>query len=67
MAQRVDVKGSVPSLRPRVRYAFSDPELEARSAGHRILLCIGPEPQRWLKAKPAEVRRLVTQPTSGGN
>jgi hypothetical protein len=65
--QQVDVKGSVPSLRPWVRYEFSDPELEARSAGQKIFLRIGLEHQRRLKAKLAEVRRLVTQPTSGGS
>jgi hypothetical protein len=65
--QLVDVKGSVPSLRPWVRYEFSDPELEARSAGQKLLLRIGLEHQRRLKAKLAAVRRLVTQPTSGGS
>jgi hypothetical protein len=60
--QLVEVKGSVPSTRPWVRYEFSDPELEARSAGQKILLRMGNEQQRRLKAKLADIRRLVTQP-----
>ena len=67
MVQLVDVKGRVPSLRPWVRYEFSDAELEARSAGQKILLRMGLDQQRRLKSKLAEVRRLLTQPTSGGN
>jgi len=65
--QLVDVKGSVPSLRPWVRYEFADPELETRSAGQKLLLRIGLEHQRRLKATLAEVRSLVTQRTSGGS
>jgi hypothetical protein len=60
--QLVEVKGSVPSTRPWVRYEFADPELEARSAGQKILLRVGNEQQRRLKAKLADIRRLVTQP-----
>lgn len=64
--QLVEVKGSVPSTRPWVRYEFSDPEHEARSAGQKILLRMGVDQQRQLKAKLAELRRLVTQRTAGG-
>ncbi len=38
----VEVKGSVPSLRPWVRYEFVDPDLEAQSAGRKILMRMGP-------------------------
>jgi hypothetical protein len=62
VVQLVEVKGSVPSTRPWVRYEFSDPELEARSSGQKILLRMGNQQQRRLKAKLAEVRNLVTQP-----
>lgn len=64
--QLVEVKGSVPSTRPWVRYEFSDPEHEARSAGQKILLRMGLGQQRRLKAKLAEIRRLVTQRAAGG-
>ncbi|WP_425258398.1 DUF3014 domain-containing protein [Rubrivivax sp. RP6-9] len=63
----VEVKGDVPSLRPWVRFEFSDPGLQARSAGQKLLLRLGPEHQRRLKAKLAEVRSLVTQPAPGGS
>ncbi|MGY4831253.1 DUF3014 domain-containing protein [Sphaerotilaceae bacterium SBD11-9] len=62
VVQLVEVKGSVPSTRPWVRYEFADPEHEARSAGQKMLLRMGGEQQRRLKAKLAEIRRLITQP-----
>jgi hypothetical protein len=52
-----EVKGPVPSLRPWVRYQFADPELEALSAGQKILVRVGPVNQRRLKAKLAELRQ----------
>lgn len=55
----VAVKGSVPSLRPWVRYEFADPELQAQSAGRKMLLRTGPDNQRRLQAKLVEIRRLV--------
>ena len=48
--QLVEVKGSVPSLRPWVRFEFVDPALEALSAGQKIMLRIGPDNQSRLKA-----------------
>ncbi len=62
----LEVKGNVPSLRPWVRFEFSDPALQARSAGQKLLLRIGIAHQQRLKAKLAEVRSLITQPASGG-
>jgi hypothetical protein len=40
-------------------YMFADPTLEASSAGQKILLRIGPENAALLKAKLADVRRLI--------
>lgn len=54
--QLVEVKGSVPSVRPWVRYEYADPALEALPAGQKILLRVGPEHQKRLKAKLAELR-----------
>lgn len=45
----VDVKGSVPSLRPWVRYEFVDPQLQQLPAGQKILLRVGPDNERRLK------------------
>ena len=55
----VEVKGSVPSLRPWVRYEFTDPKLEALSSGQKMLLRTGPVNQRRLNAKLLEIRALV--------
>jgi hypothetical protein len=54
------VKGPVPSLQPWVRYQFADPELEALSAGQKILVRVGPVNQRRLKAKLLELRKELT-------
>ena len=55
----VEVKGSVPSLRPWVRYEFTDPALEALTSGQKMLLRTGPVNQRRLNAKMLEIRALV--------
>lgn len=52
----VEVKGSVPSQRPWVRYEFADPQLQNLSAGRKILLRVGADNQRRLQAKLAEFR-----------
>jgi len=54
--QLVEVRGTVPSERPWVRYEYADPALEALPAGQKILLRVGPENQKRLKAKLAELR-----------
>lgn len=63
--QLLPVRGPVPSLQPWVRYQFVDPELEALSAGQKILVRIGPVNQRRLKSKLAELRRDLTAPVAG--
>lgn len=56
----VKVKGTVPSVRPWVRYEFTDPALESLSAGQKMLLRAGPVNHRRLNTKLLEIRRLVT-------
>ena len=56
-----EVKGPIASATPWLRYEFDDPALEARSAGQKILLRLGPAHSRQLKAKLTEVRALITQ------
>jgi hypothetical protein len=58
--QLLDVKGSVPSLRPWVRYEFADPQLQSLAAGQKILLRVGPANERRLKAKLAQLRTALT-------
>jgi hypothetical protein len=54
-----DVKGPVPLPKPWVYYRFADPALEARSAGHKILIRVGPDNAARLKAKLREIRAQV--------
>ena len=55
--QLTEVKGPITPLRPWVRYEFADPELEALSAGQKILVRVGPVNQRRLKGKLVEIRQ----------
>lgn len=57
--QLTEVRGPVPSMRPWVRYEFSDPMLEQASAGQKILVRIGPVNHRRLKAVLAKLRRKL--------
>ncbi|MCL4798497.1 MAG: DUF3014 domain-containing protein [Burkholderiales bacterium] len=50
---------SIKVERPWIMYEFADPALEARSAGHKILLRVGSENAARLKAKLAEVRKRL--------
>lgn len=59
------IKGPVLSLQPWVRYEFVDPQLEALSAGQKILVRIGPVNQRRLKTKLAELRSELAVPVPG--
>jgi hypothetical protein len=45
----------------KVRYQFADPDLEHRSAGQKILLRMGPENARVVKAKLREFRQYVAK------
>jgi hypothetical protein len=57
--QLTQVHGEVPSTRPWVRYEFADPKLEALSAGQKMLVRMGSDNARRLKAVLAELRRRV--------
>ena len=59
--QLTEVKGPVESTRPWVRYEFADPQLEQLTAGQKILVRMGPENERKLKAKLREVRAELTR------
>ncbi len=56
-----DVKGPVKLERPWAMYEFADPELEARSAGQKILLRMGAGNAGRVKAKLRDFRRQLTQ------
>ncbi len=55
----VDVKGSVQSTRPWVRYEYVDPALESLSAGQKIMVRVGLENERKLKASLRSFRQQI--------
>jgi hypothetical protein len=56
-----DVKGPLKLERPWLMYKFADPELEARSAGQKILIRMGTANAARVKAKLREIRRQLTR------
>jgi hypothetical protein len=52
--------GPIELTRPNVMYVFADPTLEARPAGQKLLLRMGPENAAAIKAKLKELRTIVT-------
>ncbi len=51
-----EIEGPLPLVRPHVLYEYANPELESLSAGHKILLRMGVDNARALKAKLREIR-----------
>ena len=49
-------------VQPKVLYQYADPELEARSAGQKIMIRMGNENAAKVKAKLQEIRRELTGP-----
>ena len=63
-ALRVDlpeIRGPLQPTRPWVLYRFSDPALEGLTSGQKILLRTGPEHAKRLKAKLADLRKLISK------
>lgn len=56
-----EVKGPIQLTKPWIMWEFADPKLEALSAGHKMMVRVGPDNAVRLKAKLREVRRQVTQ------
>lgn len=56
-----EVTGPIQLAKPWVMWEYADPKLEALSAGHKIMVRVGPENAARLKAKLRDVRRQVTQ------
>ena len=54
-----NVKGEVASTQPWTRYEFADPQLEALPAGSKMLLRMGNDNARKLKAKLREFRAAI--------
>ena len=58
-----DVAEPISLVQPHVLYRYSDSELEAESAGHKLMLRIGSENAAKLKAKLREIRYELTHET----
>lgn len=57
----VEVKGDVPSTQPWVRYEYVDPQLEALSAGQKMMVRVGHVHERQLKARLTTLRGLLAK------
>jgi hypothetical protein len=57
----LQVQGEYTVERPWLNYEFDDPDLEARPAGQKILLRMGLDNARQLKAKLQEIRRHIAK------
>jgi hypothetical protein len=55
-----DPKGPIELVRPNVMYVYADPALEARPAGQKLLIRMGPENAKAIKAKLTELRAVIT-------
>ena len=56
-------KQPIELVRPNVMYTFADPALESRSAGQKLLIRMGPENAKIIKAKLTELKAAVTAGT----
>ncbi len=53
------VEGEVPSLQPWVRYEYADPALQSLSSGQKMLVRMGLDNERRLKAVLGQLRRRL--------
>ena len=52
--------GPIALARPNVMYVFADPALEARPAGQKLLIRMGPDNAAVIKTKLTELRAAIT-------
>ncbi len=55
-----EISGPVPLKQPSVYYQFADPELEALSAGQKLLLRMGPDNAARVKRVLRDIRARIT-------
>jgi hypothetical protein len=55
-----EIEGPVRLEQPHVVYRFADPDLEAESAGHKIMIRMGSENAARVKTKLREIRQELT-------
>ncbi len=61
-----EASGPLRLVRPKIVYLFADSQLEARSAGQKILLRIGPQNAARVKALLRNYRRELVAATAAG-
>ena len=75
LVEAIDVMLATPQVstpirvvQPKVFYEFADEELEQSASGQKLMLRIGPANAKAVKAKLAEIRRILTAqlPEAGG-
>ena len=59
MLKAPEPQGPIKLKRPSVMYKFADPDLEALSAGQKVMIRIGPDNARRVKAKLREFREAL--------
>jgi hypothetical protein len=57
-------EGPVQLVQPKVFYRYADPGLEARSAGQKLLMRLGPTDEAQVKSKLRVFRQLLTGPAA---
>lgn len=62
----VEVQGSVAPQQPWLRYELADPQWQSLSAGHKILLRLGPAHAQILKAQLRALRSQIATTRPGG-
>ena len=60
LLQTPELRGPIPLKQGKVFYEYADPALEARSAGQKLLLRMGPQNEAIIKGKLKELRVYVT-------
>jgi hypothetical protein len=56
-----EVPAPIALAQPKVMYVFADPELEARSAGQKLMIRMGPANARIIKTKLREFREEIAK------
>jgi hypothetical protein len=56
-----DAAAPLTLVQPRVLYEYANPDLEARSAGQKAMLRLGPDNARHVKAKLKEIRAALVR------
>ena len=56
-----DVQGPVKLVTPHVLYEYADPELQSRSAGQKLMIRMGSDNAKKVKAKLSEIRARVAK------